>query len=181
MRIFENLSFALSKGQCLELRGPNGAGKSSLLRMLAGFIEPAGGELHFADRGENRRLSHYVGHADAIKLALTVRENLAFWSGLSCGDIDRALPAFSLQSLVDEPAQLLSQGQRRRLALTRLILSQRPVWLLDEPANGLDTASLEKLRTQMMAHLESGGGIIAATHVDLGLPGTETLRLAGRA
>jgi heme exporter protein A len=175
-RVFDNFDVTLHKGECIELRGPNGAGKSSLLRLLAGFMSPAGGSLQMP---EPATATHSIGHLDAIKLALTVRENIAFWQGLMAGDSARALAAFNLQSLADEPTQFLSQGQRRRLALSRLALVHRPIWLLDEPASGLDIASLETLRTLMNAHLETGGGIIAATHVDLGLT-SSTLTMAGR-
>jgi heme exporter protein A len=175
VRIFENLSFTLHKGQCLELRGPNGAGKSSLLRVLAGFIEPATGTLEIAEQS-----CQYIAHSDAIKLVLSTRENIAFWQGLSGGDIGQVLKAFSLEALADHPALFLSQGQRRRLALSRLVLTHRPIWLLDEPTNGLDTASLGTLHALMINHLSTGGAIITATHVDLGLPHTTTLQLEGR-
>lgn len=161
----------------MELRGPNGAGKSTLLRLLAGFLSPSEGQLKIA--GGELGL-HYVGHGDGIKLALTVSENLRFWQGLYGGDIEAALSAFSLGTLADEQALYLSQGQRRRLALSRLALTPRPIWLLDEPANGLDDASLQKLRSLMSRHLDQGGGLIAATHVHLGLPNVQQLVLAVR-
>ncbi len=170
--MFENLTFAAGSGELIELRGPNGAGKSSLLRLLAGLDAPAAGQLEIS--GD----SIYVGHADAIKLPLTVSENLSFWRDcFGSGDVPAALRAFHLEALADDPAYLLSQGQKRRLALARLALVDRSLWLLDEPTVGLDTAALENLRTLMKTHLAGGGTIIAATHAALEIDATRTLTL----
>ncbi len=174
-RVFENLSFRLKAGDCLELRGANGAGKSSLLRLLAGFDTPASGGIKAS--GE----AIFVGHSDAIKPALTVRENLDFWA--RCFDSQKAseaLSAFNLHAMGDQPAAYLSQGQKRRLALSRLALLDRPLWLLDEPTVGLDAASVDMLCTLMKSRLASGGAIVAATHTDLPVPPSQTLTLPVR-
>jgi heme exporter protein A len=174
-RIFDNLSFSLKAGDYVELRGPNGTGKSSLLRLLAGFDQPSQGTLTSSVE------ALYIGHADASKPALTLLENLDFWSDcFNGGDSKTALAAFNLQTLANDPASLLSQGQKRRLALCRLALIRRPLWLLDEPTVGLDASSLHILRTLMMAHLAADGAIIAATHQDVGLKPDSTITLRER-
>jgi heme exporter protein A len=174
-RIFSDLSFTVSAGEFLELRGSNGAGKSSLLRMLAGFNKPAAGHLKIEAEAA------YVGHLDAIKPALTVHENLAFWHDyFGDGDVDAAIAAFALAPMANDPAALLSQGQKRRLALSRLALQRKPIWLLDEPASSLDAASFEKLRQLMIDHVQAGGMIVAATHTTLGLTPSQTLTLGSR-
>lgn len=177
-RVFQSVSFNLRAGGYLELRGPNGTGKSSLLRLLAGFDAPAGGELQLDGAERLAEVAHYVGHLDAIKPALTVRENLAFWQAfLGGGDLGAALDAFHLAPLAQDPAGLLSQGQRRRLALSRLALVRRPLWLLDEPTVGLDAASLERLGALIAAHRATGGLLVAATHADLAALPTATLNM----
>jgi heme exporter protein A len=170
--VFRDLNFVASAGEYVELRGPNGSGKSSLLRLLATFDQPASGALTI--NGD----VNYVGHLDAIKPALTVRENLAFWANFfQSGNVDEALKTFTLTPLANDQARLLSQGQRRRLALSRLKLVERPVWLLDEPSVGLDAASLSCLKDLITAHLAQGGSLIAATHADLGLAPSRILAL----
>jgi heme exporter protein A len=170
-KVITDLSFCLEAGGCMELRGPNGSGKSTLLRVLAGFLEIASGKI----RRESTPI--YIGHSDAVKAALTVRENLAFWHACFGGDIDIAIAAFGLEPLADDPAAILSQGQKRRLALARLALLDRPIWLLDEPTVGLDDASRHKLMLLMQAQRERGGCIVAATHEDIGLKGVQRLEL----
>jgi heme exporter protein A len=177
-RVFGPVSFSLGPGGYLELRGPNGTGKSSLLRLLAGFDAPVGGVLRLDGAERVAEAAHYVGHLDAIKPALTVRENLSFWRDfLGGGDVAAALGAFDLTALADDPAGLLSQGQRRRLALSRLALVNRPLWLLDEPTVGLDTASLGRLETLIAKHRASGGLLVAATHANLSAEPSTTLNM----
>lgn len=171
--VFSGVGFRLGAGQLMQLTGPNGSGKSSLLRLIAGLNEPAAGTLAF-DGGDTEltigQRAHYIAHQEAVKAALTVLENLAFWRGfLGGGDVDAALAAFGLARLAHYPAGLLSAGQKRRLALARIVLVPRLLWLLDEPTVGLDAASQQALAAVMAAHLGNGGMIIAATHVDLGL------------
>jgi heme exporter protein A len=122
-------------------------------------------------------LAHYIGHHEAVKPALSVRENLEFWSRFLGGEGVANLTPFRLENLAHDEARYLSEGQRRRLALSRLVSVQRPIWLLDEPTVGLDQAALADLRREMEAHLASGGIIIAATHADLGLKSVRTLEI----
>jgi heme exporter protein A len=182
-RVFVDVNFTLQNGEWLELRGPNGSGKSSLLRLLARLDEPAAGQINFAGpehRNEAYRNEalHLIGHGEASKPALTVRENLQFWSDfLGGGDVAPSLAAFNMKALADVSTALLSEGQKRRLALTRLALIPRPLWLLDEPSVGLDQTTLTQLQGAMRDHLQRGGMIIASTHIDLGLAPTKTLQL----
>jgi heme exporter protein A len=174
--VFGGLSFALGAGEALLLRGPNGSGKSSLLRILAGFLEPAAGRLDWqgADIGDDpaaqRARLHYVGHLDAIKSALTTRENLAFAAALAGAPpkgLAAALETFELTPLAEVAAQYLSSGQKRRLALARLLAAERPLWLLDEPGVGLDAANRARLERAVAGHRERGGIAVIATHGDV--------------
>jgi heme exporter protein A len=171
--VFANINFTVGRSQLLEITGPNGAGKSTLLRLIAGLSEPANGELTLeggaADLTAGQQ-AHYVAHQDGVKPVLSVAENLRFWGGfLGGGDIGRALKSFALEPLADYPAALLSAGQKRRVALSRLALVPRMIWLLDEPTVGLDRASRERLFALMRGHLSEGGLILASTHVPLGI------------
>ena len=145
------------------MSGPNGAGKTSLLRQIAGLLPLAAGRLAFdgaAADAELPELCHYVGHLNAVKTSFSVRENLAFWAGFLGEDsasLDRALAAFGLASLAELPAGLLSAGQKRKLALSRLFAAPRPIWLLDEPQVSLDAASVSALDAAIKAHLDAGG------------------------
>lgn len=162
----------------MELRGTNGAGKSSLLRLIAGLVPKASGTFALNGREDITSELHLIAHTDAMKSALTVAENLTFWSAVLGGSgIDDALKAFRLDALQHEPAQLLSAGQRRRLALARLFVKHRPLWLLDEPMTALDATSQDALRHHMLEHLKRGGMIIAATHGDLGLASDHVITL----
>jgi heme exporter protein A len=143
--------------------------------MMAGFLRPAAGRLVWrgapieVDLATYRQRLCYLGHADAVKGALTVRENLAFAVALSSGSpdrIDEALERFDLAALAQMPARYLSAGQRRRLALARLLTGQRPLWLLDEPGVGLDAASRQRLEQVIAAHRAGGGMVALATHGD---------------
>jgi heme exporter protein A len=187
-RVFSGIGFSVAAGQALVLTGPNGAGKSSLLRVIAGLIQPVAGQVVL--EGGDPELSageqsHYVGHLDPLKPALTVMENLAFWArflnGAGAADetalIGRGLEAAGLEDLSQLPAGYLSAGQRRRLSLARVIAAPRPVWLLDEPTTALDAASQGRLQRVMQGHLAGGGIIVAATHGPLGLAEPIELRL----
>jgi len=171
--VFAGLDFAVEAGELLLLKGPNGAGKTSLLRLIAGFAEPADGAVRLegghADLTVGQQC-HLVQHQDAVKSAMTVEENLAFWAGfLGGGDIEAALAALALERLRTTSAAYLSAGQRRRLSLSRLALVPRPVWLLDEPSVGLDAASVERLKALIRGQLERGGLVVASTHVEIGV------------
>ncbi len=186
--VFAALDFALPAGGALLLTGPNGSGKSSLLRVMAGLLPPAEGSLLWdgaplrAEPEGHRRRLHFLGHQDAVKPVLSARENLAFWAALRGGaaaaeTLERALAAFRLEALAEVPARLLSAGQKRRLALSRLLASPAELWLLDEPSVGLDRASDRALAEALAAHRAGGGRIVASSHVPLELPGAETLDL----
>lgn len=179
--VFSGLGFAVEAGELLLLKGPNGAGKTSLLRLIAGFAEPADGSIGLEGGHADLTLGqhcHLVQHQDAVKSALTVEENLKFWAGfLGGGDIDAALAALALERLRTTSASYLSAGQRRRLSLSRLALVARPVWLLDEPSVGLDAPSLDRLRGLIRTQLAGGGLVVASTHVEIGVPATVEIDL----
>jgi heme exporter protein A len=175
--VFEGLDFTLSAGGALVLTGPNGSGKSSLMRIMAGLLQPADGQLLrdgepiSAAIEDHRERLHYVGYQDAIKSVMTVRENLSFWAGLKGGRgrVDDALDALGIARLADTPGQFLSSGQRRRLSLARLLASPAPLWLLDEPTVGLDREAVSIIEGIVAAHRAGGGMTVLATHLDIGL------------
>lgn len=172
--LFEDLSFAVAAGGALQIEGRNGAGKSSLLRLLAGLLRPAAGSIAI-----DGRLA-YAGHQIALKPGARLADELAFWArldGAPAGAVEAALAAMDLAALAGLPVSVLSSGQARRAALARVIASGARLWLLDEPAVGLDTASLGRLATALAAHRATGGAVIAATHVDIGLAAPERLGL----
>jgi heme exporter protein A len=185
-QVFRDLSFAVGAGEALLVTGPNAVGKSSLLRLVAGLVRPQEGQLEFA--GGDGELTvgeqaHYLGHQDALKPSLSVAENLAFWVDFLGGGRTKgaaALAAVGLGALTHMPATYLSAGQRRRLSLARLIVVERPIWLLDEPTSALDVAGQAMLAELMRAHLAQGGLILAATHGPIGLDRTIELRLGDR-
>jgi heme exporter protein A len=181
--VFRDLDFAIQPGGALVLAGPNGSGKSTLLRLLAGLVRPMAGRLLWNDAdalsdltGHARRVA-YLGHQDAVKPGLTAAENLALPARLSGGSAPVALAALGLEALADLPARMLSAGQKRRLALARLALTKAPLWLLDEPTLGLDSAAIDRFGALLAGHRTAGGIVIAATHVPLPLDGVAELRL----
>jgi heme exporter protein A len=184
-RVIAGLSFEAAAGLALIVTGPNGAGKTSLLRALAGFLPIDGGGFELQGGDGERTIgeqAHYLGHAEGVKGALTAGENLAFAAAMLGGDPSRktqlsALAALGLSHVIDFPARLLSAGQRRRVALARLLVAKRPLWLLDEPTTALDAAAQVALGAVMQAHLDDGGILVAAVHGDLGLDGAQELRL----
>ncbi|MCY4395996.1 MAG: heme ABC exporter ATP-binding protein CcmA [Rhodospirillaceae bacterium] len=181
--VFGGLSFAGAGGDAIELHGPNGAGKSSLLRLLAGLLHPAAGTIAWtAGDGAARPPLAYCGHRDPVKAWLTVREQLAWWRDLEGGgSVEGAAQAMGLGPLLEVAGGLLSAGQRRRLALARLALTEAPVWLLDEPTVSLDEDGAALLRTMIGRHRSQGGLAIAATHLPIGLPDARTVMLPGDA
>jgi heme exporter protein A len=181
-QVFANLSFAVGAGEALLVTGPNGAGKSSLLRAIAGLVRLTGGRLTLEPTSADAVIaerSHYLGHQDAVKPALSGAENLAFWTGYlgGKGGPAGALKAVGLGGLAGLPAGYLSAGQKRRLSIARLICVKRPLWLLDEPTSALDAAAQRDLAALMRAHLRGGGMIVAASHGSIGLKGAKQLRL----
>ncbi|SLN30661.1 Cytochrome c biogenesis ATP-binding export protein CcmA [Roseivivax jejudonensis] len=162
--VLEGVSLALGPGEALVLRGPNGSGKTTLLRAVAG-LQPA-----LAGRIGGQENVAYAGHADGLKASLSVSENLRFWAAaFGTRDISTALVAYDLSALEVRWAGNLSAGQKRRLGLARLLVTGRPVWVLDEPTVSLDAASVALFAAAVRAHLAQGGAALIATHIDLGL------------
>lgn len=178
--VFSGLAFALEAGGALVLKGPNASGKSSLLRLMAGLLHPLAGCLAWdgaaiaEDLEAHHRRLLYVGHLDAVKPALTVAENLRFWAALGEGRdaaaaVAGALDAFAMAHLAALPARFLSAGQRRRLALARLLTGDAPLWLLDEPSTALDEDATRRLEGALARHRETGGMAVVATHAELAI------------
>ena len=188
--IFSNISFDLQAGGALVLTGRNGSGKSTLLKLVAGLLRPEKGLVTFIDadgRGDRpvREASHYLGHRNAMKEELTVAENLDFWraflsDGATAGmTTEDAAEAVGLSAITHLPFGYLSAGQQRRFAFAKLLVSRRPVWLLDEPTAALDAAADRLFSELIDGHRKQGGMVIAATHQPLGLEGAEELRMTG--
>ena len=184
--VFSGLDFEASSGQALAVTGPNGSGKTSLLRIVAGLLALAGGSIDL-DGGEAEltlaEQAHYLGHRDAMKPALSVLENLAFWRNYFGGeplDPQESLSKVGLDHAAHLPAAYLSAGQRRRLSIARLLAVRRPIWLLDEPTSALDAAGQDLFAGLARDHLARGGIVIAATHGPLGVEAQE-LRMGGAA
>lgn len=171
--LFAGLGFTLEAGRALIVTGPNGTGKSSLLRILAGLARPEAGLLRLEGAPEPEDFTeetHYLGHLDAHKGALSAQENLAFWRamlGRPALTVGEAMEAVGLGGLERLPVAVLSAGQKRRLALARLLVAQRPLWLLDEPTTALDAAAQARFAELARAHVAAGGLIVAATHAPL--------------
>ncbi|MBI1237777.1 MAG: heme ABC exporter ATP-binding protein CcmA [Alphaproteobacteria bacterium] len=178
--VFSDLSFTVERDSLLAVRGPNGAGKSSLLRVIAGLLDLDAGAVRIEGLGDRPQATaiHFIAHQDGLKPQLSAGEALAFSQRLLGGDGPLApiLAEMGLVRQADLPVQFLSAGQRRRLALARLLASPRPIWLLDEPMSALDAAGRDLLRQILERHLAGGGLAIAATHDTLPVAG-ETLVL----
>jgi len=184
--VLEGIDFELSDTDAMILTGPNGAGKSTLLRLMAGLMPPSSGQLSWDggaisdDASEHNSRTSYVGHADAVKPALSVSENVAFWAEVSGpGGLlpDDAMSAFGITHLADLPARYLSAGQRRRVNLCRMLTSGAALWLLDEPTTALDSETSGALGSLIEAHRKSGGMVVISTHTDLGISGSKALPL----
>lgn len=190
--IFKDVSFDLNECDALTVTGPNGVGKSTLLRGLAGLLSFEAGSFRFIDdkksdgqEGDKElyEYCHYIGHENAMKSELSVLDNMRFWqeqmgiSDLSLSP-EEAADAFGLSHTLELPFGFLSQGQRRRIALTKLFVSHRPLWLLDEPTAALDKASSHIFDQLVDKFIQSGGIVIAATHVPLGFKQSKTLEMS---
>jgi heme exporter protein A len=180
--IFERVGFRLGNGEAIALTGRNGAGKSSLIALLCGRLRPDAGAVRSQGLGETpvTEQIHLVGHRDGLKTALTARDNLVFAQSLlgePALSPEGALAAVGLPHVAALPVGYLSAGQRRRVALARLLVARRPFWLLDEPFAALDAAAQTMLIGLMRAHLTEGGAILAATHGPLGLDSARELRI----
>lgn len=165
--LFEGLSLALAPGEALWLRGPNGAGKSSLIRLAAGLLRPAAGTVERFGRVA------LIDEAAALDSELPLRRALDFWARVDTVDghtVDRAMEAMALHPLAEVPVAMLSTGQRKRAAMVRVIASGAPIWLLDEPANGMDDAAQARLVAAVAAHRTNGGALLLASHFALGVP-----------
>lgn len=172
--LFEQLDFALHPGEMLQIAGPNGSGKTSLLRLLAGLMQPSAGEIRLAgkplaeQRGELTRNLLWVGHAAGIKGLLSPEENLAWLCALHTAEtresIWSALAAVGLRGFEDVPCHTLSAGQQRRVALARLYLDAPPLWILDEPFTALDKHGVAQLEEHLARHCEAGGMAVLTTH-----------------
>jgi len=163
--ILAGINFVMVSGTALVVRGPNGSGKTSLLRTIAGFQPQMSGQI----TGAEDRIA-YAAHSDGLKAAMSVAENLEFWSSVFGGpSIQPALNAFNLNSLASRRAGHLSAGQKRRLGLARLMVTERPLWVLDEPTVSLDAVSVSIFISALESHLANGGMALISTHIDLGL------------
>lgn len=163
--VLEGLSFEIAPGQALILKGPNGVGKTTLLRTVAGLQPAFKGVVEAPEES-----IAYAAHSDGLKSMLSVEENLRFWADVfGQPDIEEAIQTFDLVDLRLRLAGSLSAGQKRRLGLARLLVTGRPIWVLDEPTVSLDTASVALFADAVRAHLVDGGSALLATHIDLGL------------
>ena len=188
--VFAGLDFSLDSGGAVVLLGPNGSGKSSLLRVLAGLLRPAHGQLAWngeavgEDPEAHAARTHYLGHHDAVKPVLSVAENLRFWAhlhdphaGRAARAVDSALERFALAHLASIPGKMLSAGQKRRTNLARLLAAPSPLWLLDEPTTALDKASIRTLESVLAEHRAGGGMVVLSTHADIHMPGATEMQL----
>lgn len=172
--LFEGLSFALGAGDAALLTGPNGAGKSSLMRLAAGLLPLSAGTID-----NEGRIAH-AGEAPALDMRLPLARALGFWAGIDGNDdtdVRNALDRMGIANLAEVPVHMLSTGQRKRATLARILAARADIWLLDEPGNGLDTASLGRLAAAMADHRAGGGIVLLATHQPLNLPGALPIEL----
>jgi len=187
--LFSDISFDLGSGDALVLTGRNGSGKSTLLRVVAGLLPADAGRVLWTGEDETVRAGeacHYLGHRNAMKAELTVRENLVFWKSF-LGDLEggagmsavEAADRVGLGGIAHLPFGYLSAGQQRRMAFAKLLVAYRPVWILDEPTAALDTRAEQTFTDLIKQHLAAGGMLLAATHQPLGLENARELRMTG--
>jgi heme exporter protein A len=183
--LFKNLNFQLHSGECLQVEGLNGTGKTSLLRILCGLLSPQAGQIYWQDEAihDNRPHYHsdllYIGHTPGLKDELSPLQNLAFYTALNrySQRFNTALEQVGLFGYEDVPVRSLSAGQKRRVALARLWLSDAPLWILDEPLTAIDSDGVTHLEARLTQHCAQGGCIALTSHQTLNLPGLRQLRL----
>jgi heme exporter protein A len=178
--VLRGLSVDAAPGDCVHIAGPNGSGKTTLLRVLAGLLTPEEGSVQWqgrpinADREAYEASLSYLGHTDGVKAEFTARENLVYEVGLrrrlAADEIEHTLARVALAGSRDQPARTLSAGQRRRLAMARVMLTGAPLWLLDEPFTNLDDAGVQCLSAVIAAHLDAGGAALIASHQTPAIP-----------
>ena len=188
LEVVRDIAFEVFAGEALIVTGQNGAGKSTLLRGISGLLPLHRGHVTLEDETgkqfENpvREYVHYLGHQNGMKLSLTVRENLEFWQdfmGEAMLSVEEALEEVDLAHTIDLPFNYLSAGQKRRVSIARLLVSDRPIWVLDEPTAGLDAPSVRMFTNLAKSFVEDEGILIAATHLPLGLERTKSLEIDG--
>ncbi len=184
-RLIRNLSFGLESATLLHVRGPNGCGKTTLLRAMCGLFEPQEGEIRWDGESirklgdEFRKDVLYLGHLNGIKHELTALENLRIEATLDGDKVDEdqvwdALKRIGLTGFEDLPTKVLSQGQKKRVALSRLLLSNAPLWILDEPFVGLDVGAVDQLQGLIADHVDQGGMAVITTHQEVALTSGQT-------
>ncbi|MDF3054443.1 MAG: heme transporter ATP-binding protein CcmA [Gammaproteobacteria bacterium] len=178
--LFSNLDIVVNPGEILHLKGKNGAGKSSLLQILAGLLLPETGEVFWQDKliaiqTHYARELFYLGHKSGVKAGLTVAENLQLSAMLmgknKVSDMLQLLSFFKLEKWINSPSHLLSAGQKQRIALTRLLITDATLWLLDEPFNAIDQESIQLLMHLLQQHVEKGGIVVLTSHQSLAFAG----------
>ena len=175
--LFKNLNFKLNNKELLVIKGANGSGKTTLLKILSGLLNPISGSIIVNKKNINLskdeyfKQFEYIGHENAIKSALTVRENLSFYlkikKSLDKKNFEKAIEIFNLKNLLDIKIENLSSGEKRRVSLSRLILSNSKIWFLDEPTNGLDKKNTLIFFKILKHHLNSNGSAIIASHDEI--------------
>jgi len=170
--LFEGLNLSLAPGEAAVVTGPNGVGKSSLIRLAAGLLEPAEGSVELGGPAA------LADEALALDDKLRLGQALAFWARLDGGTAEAGMSRMGLAHLAEVPVRMLSAGQRKRAMLARVASSGAPLWLLDEPANGLDAEGCERLAGLIADHRAGGGALLVATHLTLGIGDARTVELA---